>query len=125
MWSYGEDNFAIMRKHYELRKSLKPYLARIFREAHENGSPLLRAMFYEFPEDEKCWTLDDQYMFGPDYLVAPVCHKHAVSRDVYLPEGAEWTLWHTGETFKGGQTVTVDAPIDVIPVFSRNGAKRY
>ena len=118
MWSYGEDNFAIMRKHYELRRSLKPYLEQIFREAHENGSPLLRAMFYEFPGDEKCWTLDDQYMFGPDYLVAPVLESGARERQVYLPAG-RWQDIRTGEILEGGQTVTAPAPIDSIPVFKR------
>ena len=72
MWSYGEEIFGIMRANYELRRRLKPYISRIYAEAHENGSPLMRAMFYEFPEDPVCWDLTDQYMFGPDYLVAPV-----------------------------------------------------
>ena len=118
MWSYGEENFAIMKKHYDLRKSLLPYLKQIFAEAHENGSPLLRAMFYEFPEDEACWDLSDQYMFGPDYLVAPVLTPHARQRDVYLPKG-NWQDIRTGEILQGGRTVTADAPIDSIPVFKR------
>ncbi len=118
MWSFGEENFAIMRKHYELRRSLLPYLKQIFREAHENGSPLMRAMFYEFPEDARCWELSDQYMFGPDYLVAPVMTPQTFSREVYLPAGA-WEDIRTGETLEGGRTVTADAPIDSIPVFRR------
>ena len=118
MWSYGEENFAIMRKHYELRRSLRPYLARIFREAHENGSPLLRAMFYEFPEDAKCWELSDQYMFGPDYLVAPILTPKTFARSVYLPAG-RWQDIRTGEILSGGAAVTADAPIDSIPVFKR------
>ena len=118
MWSFGEENFAIMRKHYELRRSLLPYLKQIFREAHENGSPLMRAMFYEFPEDARCWELSDQYMFGPDYLVAPVMTPQTFSREVYLPAGT-WEDIRTGETLEGGRTVTADAPIDSIPVFRR------
>ncbi|MCR4885492.1 MAG: family 31 glucosidase [Clostridiales bacterium] len=118
MWSYGEENFAIMKKHYELRRSLLPYLKKIFREAHENGSPLLRAMFYEFPEDQTCWELKDQYMFGPDYLVAPVLTPRTFSRPVYLPAG-RWQDIRTGETVDGGRTVEADAPIDSIPVFKR------
>ncbi len=120
MWSYGEENYVIMRKHYELRKSLKPYLIRIFREAHENGSPLMRAMFYEFPQDEKCWELSDQYMFGPDYLVAPVITPKTFQRSVYLPEG-KWKDIRSGEIFDGGKTIVADAPIDSIPVFERIG----
>ena len=107
-----------MKKHYELRRSLLPYLKKIFREAHENGSPLLRAMFYEFPEDQTCWELKDQYMFGPDYLVAPVLTPRTFSRPVYLPAG-KWQDIRTGETVDGGRTVEADAPIDSIPVFIR------
>ncbi len=118
MWSYGEENFAIMKKHYGLRKSLLPYLKQIFAEAHENGSPLLRAMFYEFPEDQACWELKDQYMFGPDYLVAPILAPQTFSRKVYLPKG-QWQDIRTGEILTGGRTVEAPAPIDSIPVFKR------
>ena len=118
MWSYGEEVQAIMVKHYELRKSLLPYLKQIFAEAHENGSPLLRTMFYEFPEDPRCWELDDQYMFGPDYLVAPVLASGQRSREVYLPAG-RWQDIRSGEVLSGGRTVTADAPLDSIPVFKR------
>ena len=118
MWSYGEENFAIMKKHYELRRSLLPYLRRIFAEAHENGSPLLRTMFYEFPEDPRCWELSDQYMFGPDYLVAPVLTPGTFRREVYLPAG-RWEDIRSGGILTGGRTVAADAPIDSIPVFRR------
>ena len=118
MWSYGEEMEKIMRKGYEQRKSLKPYLEKIYREAHENGSPLMRAMFYEFPEDARCWELSDQYMFGPDYLVAPVLAPGALSREVYLPAG-RWQDIRTGETLEGGRTVTAEAPLDSIPVFKK------
>ncbi len=118
LWSYGEENYAIMRKYYDLRVSMHDYIKSIFAEAHENGSPLLRAMFYEFPEDEKCWELQDQYMFGGKYLVAPVLQLGQFRREVYLPAGS-WKLTSTGEVFQGGQTVTVDAPLEYMPVFER------
>ena len=118
LWSYGEENYAIMRKYYDLRMSMHDYIKSLYQEAHENGSPLLRAMFYEFPEDEKCWELQDQYMFGAKYLVAPVLRLNQFRREVYLPAGS-WKLTSTGETFQGGQTVTVDAPIAYMPVFER------
>ena len=118
MWSYGEDVYRIMRKYYELRKSMRSYIARIFGEAHENGSPLMRAMFYEFPEEAKCWELSDQYMFGPDYLVAPVLEAGAESRRVYLPRG-RWQDTRSGEVLEGGREIMADAPIDSIPVFKR------
>ena len=118
MWSYGEENFKIMKKYYDLRISLKPYIKELFKEASENGSPLMRAMFYEFPDDAVCWHLDDQYMFGSKYLVAPILHLDEFEREVYLPEG-QWKLTSTGETYKGGVTVRVAAPLDYMPVFER------
>ena len=118
MWSYGEEIFGIMKKHYELRRILKPYLKQIFTEAHENGSPLLRAMFYEFPEDERCWTLDDQYMFGPELLVAPVMAPGVREREVYLPAG-QWEDVRNGQPLEGGRTVILAAPLDSIPVLRR------
>ena len=73
-------------------------------------------MFYEFPEDEKCWELQDQYMFGSRFLCAPVFHLNMFERDVYLPAGS-WKLTSTGTVYEGCQTVHVDAPIDYMPVF--------
>ena len=118
LWSYGEDNYAIMKKYYDVRVSLHDYIKRLFEEAHLTGSPLLRAMFYEFPQDEKCWELQDQYMFGDRYLVAPILHLHEYKRDVYLPEG-RWMLTSTGTVYNGNCVVNVDAPIDYMPVFEK------
>ncbi len=118
LWSYGEENYRIMKKYYDIRISLHDYIRDLYREAHENGSPLIRTMFYEFPEDPACWELQDQYMFGSKYLVAPVMHLGERERDVYLPEGL-WENVNTGETVSGGQTLRVPAPLDEIPVFKR------
>lgn len=118
LWSYGEDNYAIMKKYYKVRMELHDYIKRLYEEAHENGSPLLRTMFYEFPQDAKCWEITDQYMFGDKYLVAPILHLHEFAREVYLPEGS-WKLTSTGEVISGGRTVKVDAPIEYMPVFEK------
>lgn len=117
LWSYGEDNYAIMKKYYDIRIDMHDYIKKLYEEAHENGSPLLRTMFYEFPEDETCWELQeqDQYMFGDKYLIAPILHLNEWKRDVYLPAG-KWKLTSTGEIFEGGRLVSVDAPIDYMPV---------
>lgn len=118
LWSYGEDNYAIMRKYYDVRIAMHDYIKSLYQEAHENGSPLLRAMFYEFPEDETCWDLQDQYMFGAKYLVAPIFRLDQFSRKVYLPAG-QWKLTSTGQVFQGGRAVAADAPIEYMPVFER------
>ncbi len=118
LWSYGEDAFAIFKKHLNLRLSLKPYLQKLMQEASENGSPVMRTMFYEFPDDPVCWTLEDQYMFGSDYLVAPILAFGMRERNVYLPSGT-WKNLENGAVHHGGQTLLCDAPLDAIPVFQR------
>lgn len=118
LWSYGEDNYAVMRKYYDIRISLHDYIKELYEEAHTNGSPLLRAMFYEFPEDTKCWELQDQYMFGDRFLVAPILHLNEWKREVYLPAG-KWKLTSTGEVYDGGRTISVEAPIEYMPVLER------
>ena len=97
---------------------MKPYIREVMREASENGSPVMRAMFYEFPEDEQCWTADEQYMFGPDYLVAPVLYEGMRERTVYLPAG-NWQDLNSGEMLAGGRTIVAQAPLAVIPVYRK------
>ena len=118
LWSYGEENYRIMRKYYDIRIAMHDYIRDLYQEAHENGSPLIRTMFYEFPEDVQCWEVQDQYMFGSRYLVAPVLHLNEFERDVYLPAGT-WKNVNTGETIPGGQTIRAAAPIEEIPVFEK------
>ena len=104
-----------------LRNRMRDYSREIMRLCHETGAPVMRTMFYEFPQDPVCWDLKDQYLYGPDMLVAPVMYYGARERQVYLPAGAEWVNAWNGERLAGGQTVTAAAPIDQIPVFLRNG----
>lgn len=118
LWSYGEENYRIMKHYYEVRMAMKEYIKGLFEEASENGSPLLRAMFYEFPEDPKCWELQDQYMFGDRYLVAPVFHLNQWQREVYLPEGT-WRDTRDEKNYEGGQLIMVEAPLETIPVFEK------
>lgn len=118
LWSYGEEAFDIMKKQLDLRLSLKSYIKGLMKEASENGSPLMRTMFYEFPNDSKCWEISDQYMFGSDYLVAPILNAGQFERDVYLPEG-NWEEINSGVKHEGCKTVHCKAPLDMIPVFKR------
>lgn len=123
MWSYGEDVFKIMKKYYDIRVGMHDYLSSLFKEASENGSPLMRAMFYEFPDDPQCWNLQDQYMLGDKLLVSPILHLNQYSRSVYLPQNAKWKEQRTGTIFDGGQYVDIEAPIDYLPVLERQSAR--
>ena len=102
----------------ELTTKLKPYIESLFKEASATGAPLLRTMFYEFPDDDHAWELQDQYMFGSEYLVAPVLHAGETERDVYLPAG-RWENVNDGKQYDGQQTVVAAAPLEVIPVFKK------
>jgi len=122
LWSFGDDVLDILAGYVRLRETLRPYTRRVMADAHEFGQPVMRGLFHEFPDDPQSWNLVDQYMFGPDLLVAPVIEAHATCRELYLPAGASWTDIHTGQVHSGGQWLTVAAPVDVIPVFAREGA---
>ena len=114
-----------MVKYIQVRERMRDYTRELMREAHEKGMPVMRGLFYEFPEDEACWDCKDAYLFGSDILVAPICHEHAFGREVYLPAGASWTCVSTGIAYEGGQSVWVDAPLDTIPLFLRDGRQQY
>jgi alpha-D-xyloside xylohydrolase len=121
VWSYSEEVYSICKKYLELREAMKPYVTRIMKEAHEKGTPVMRPLFYDFPDDTLCWENETQYMFGPDVLVAPVMEENQREHNVYLPKGSKWTDVWTQNIYEGGQTVSVAAPIDQIPLFTRNG----
>ena len=125
VWSYGEENYEIMVKFIRIREMMREYTRSVMQDAHEKGAPVMRAMFYEFPEDPVCWDIKDAYMFGPDILVAPVCHEKAVSRSVYLPAGASFVYAGTGEKYEGGKWYEVAADIQTIPIFLRDGRQEY
>lgn len=122
VWSYGEEVYEICKKYLFLRERMRPYTESLMKEAHEKGSPVIRPLFYGFPEDQKAWEVEDQYLFGGDILVAPILYSGQRERQVYLPKGAQWSQVWTGEKLEGGQTVTVSAPIDQIPLFVKDEA---
>lgn len=118
LWSYGEDVYEILKKYLDIRLSMKDYIKSLMNEASENGSPVIRTMFYEFPDDENCWNIIDQYMFGSKYLVAPVMYSGMTEREVYLPKGT-WRSIHDSSVYEGDKKITATAPIDIIPVFEK------
>ena len=122
VWSFGEENYEILKKFLFIRERLRPYVRDCMKNASETGAPVMRPVFFDFPADEMAWNVEDAYMFGPDLLVAPVMEAGATERSVYLPAGCQWTDACTKQVYKGGQFVTVPTPMDVIPVFFREGA---
>lgn len=121
VWSFGEEAYDIIREQMALRERLRPYVMEQMATASATGLPPMRALFLEFPEEQPAWEVRDQYMFGPDILVAPVIEHGARERDVYLPEGASWLDAWTGEPIKTSGWITADAPLGHIPVYLRQG----
>lgn len=119
IWSYGEEVFEICKKYIDIREKLRPYTKQVMEEAHKIGAPVMRTLFYEFPSDSKCWEITDEYMYGPDILVAPVLEAGARKRKVYLPLGHTWLESRTGLEYNGGEEVMVEAPIDYMPTFTK------
>ena len=122
VWSFGDEAYPILVNYMNLREKMRDYVRELMKAAHEDGSPVMRAMFYEFPDDKTCWDLKDQYMFGSDLLVAPVLNPGITSRKVYLPSGCTWTSMRDGKVWEGGQTIEAEAPLSCIPVFMKNGS---
>jgi len=122
VWSYGEEAYEISRSYLLMRERLRPYIKGLMQEAHEKGTPPMRPLFYDFPNDAAAWDVDDQYMFGPDLLVAPVLYEGERCRTVYLPSGVSWRDPYTGKIYEGGRRVTVDAPLEHIPLFLRGNS---
>ncbi|MFT4112433.1 TIM-barrel domain-containing protein [Silvibacterium sp.] len=121
-WSYGHEAEPILEKYLKLRYTLMPYIYSTAYHVYQTGAPSMRALFMDFPEDAKAGEIKDEYMLGPAFLVAPVTDQGATTREVYLPAGSDWYNYWTNEKLHGGQTVTVQAPIDTIPLFVRAGS---
>ena len=122
VWSYGKQAEPILEKYLRLRYQLMPYTYSLGYRTYQTGAPFMRALFMDFPDDPKVADIRDEYMFGPAFLVAPVTDQGATNREVYLPAGTDWYNYWTNERSKGGQTISVAAPIDTIPLFIRAGS---
>ncbi len=120
-WTFGKKVERICREFIGLRYRLMPYLYSLVWEAHREGDPVWRPLAYHFPADEKAARVEDQVMVGPHIMVAPVTKRKATGRAVYLP-GGKWLEFFTGEVYEGPGTYEINAPLERIPVFLRQGA---
>ena len=106
-----------------LRENLRQYVTELNVVASETGMPMLRPMFLQWPQDNGCQGTDveDQFMFGPKWLVAPVTQYQATNRSVYLPQletGQQWVYYYSmKEMGTGGKRITMQTPIDEFPLF--------
>ncbi len=119
VWSYGEEVLGICEKYMQLREKLRDYTRLIMEEAHLKGTPIMRTLFYEFPKDPVCWEVEDQYLYGDRYLVAPILYPGERTRKMYLPAGVNWKEIDGDEIIEGGKWIVAEAPMDKMPVFER------
>jgi alpha-D-xyloside xylohydrolase len=122
IWSFGEPAYEMIKPLLFLREALRPYIQIQMEIASTEGLPPMRPLFVDFPKDLICESVDDQFMFGPDILVAPVLFAGEREREVYLPAGTDWIDAWTGQPAPGGEVVIASAPLDRIPVYLRSGS---
>src|SRR5690606_13079633 len=123
VWAFGDEAYAIIKDVMLMRERLRPYLHEQMDVAATKGLPPMRPLFVDFPDDERAWAVDDQMMFGPDVLVAPVTEAGARSRPVYLPGTGRWRHVWSGRVYEGGAEIVEEAPLSHIPVYVREGAQ--
>lgn len=122
IWSFGEKNTEILAELIKLRYRLIPYIAKQMDIASKDGTPVMRPMFLEYPNDKICFETGDQYMFGEDILFAPITTRGLTKRDVYLPEGT-WILTKDKKVYEGRQWVEIKAEINEYIAFVKEGAE--
>lgn len=119
-WEYGEEFTDDFRRAVELKYRLMPY---IYAQAHlcsQQGFPMVRTLFFEYPEDPTSWFVEDEYMLGEQVLVAPLMEE-TTDREVYLPPGA-WLDYHSGKAYEGGSWYHVRPEQIPAAVFVKDGS---
>ena len=120
-WDFSENFMTEFRKLVKLRSSLLPYILTQAKLSCQNGWPMMRSLFFEFPEDKTAWLIDDEYMFGESFLVAPIFEDNASKRQVYLPTSEnEWTDYFSGTKYSGGKWYEISTDNHIV-VISRKG----
>jgi alpha-glucosidase (family GH31 glycosyl hydrolase) len=120
-WAHGAEVEAVCRRYAELRYRLLPYTYTLAWQAHTQGLPLMRPLVLNYPDDPRVWTLGHEFLWGDDLLVAPVTREGARAWPVYLPTGTWFDFW-TGARYEGPAGITLDAPLDRLPLLVRAGA---
>ena len=120
-WEYGQEFTDINRETIGLRYKFLPYIYTVMENASTSGIPAMRPMLFAEPDDWRFVFEESQYEFGNDLLIAPVLDEGALLRTVVLPRGSWYDYW-TGERYAGSSTVTVQAPLNHIPILVRAGS---
>ncbi|WP_027408972.1 glycoside hydrolase family 31 protein [Anoxybacteroides tepidamans] len=120
-WAFGETYERIIKKYIEMRYEWLPHLYTLFAEAHETGAPVMRPLFFEYPDDEDTYHLYDEFLVGANVLIAPIMTPSTTHRTVYLPPG-RWVDYWTENILEGGRYHLINAPLDTLPIFIKQGS---
>ena len=122
VWSFGEPAYRIIKEYMMLRERLRPYIMEQMALTSKTGVPFMRPLFIDFSVDPASYDVDDEYLFGSDLLVAPILEADKSERAVYLPAGAVWQNAWIDQIYQGGQWISMEAPLETIPLFLRGEA---
>ncbi|MBD3421928.1 MAG: alpha-xylosidase [Chitinivibrionales bacterium] len=120
-WPYGSAFQTQFRAAVELKYRLMPYIYSQAVISSRQGWPMMRTLFFEYPDDPSSWHINDQYLFGSDLLVAPLFEAHQKQRSVYLPEGT-WIDYHTRRAYTGKTWHTIASGSLPVVVLVKDGA---
>jgi alpha-glucosidase len=120
-WAFNETILEINRKYIRLRYELIPYFYDLMRQTENSGLPVLRPLVLHYPHDERIYEIHDQFLCGPQILVAPILSQGQRFRAVYLPEGRWFDFW-TQKIWDGNQIIIAEAGLDVCPIFIKAGS---
>ncbi|SFU56400.1 alpha-glucosidase [Pustulibacterium marinum] len=122
-WLFGDKVEQFARKAIELKYTLHPYLYTMARQSYDFGVPIMRPLFLDYPSDETTYTINDSFMWGDNFLVAPVVKEGQQTRQVYLPKGRWYEYpFSEGIIYKGGQTIEIPVTLGTIPMFVKAGS---
>lgn len=120
-WRFGKEYETIIKKFIQMRYVWMPQLYSLFFQASEKGLPVMRPLLMEFPDDEKTYNINDQFMIGDNVIIAPILAPSVTDRAVYLPDGM-WVEYSTGTVYQGKKTHLIHAELDDMPIFVRGGS---
>lgn len=118
IWCYGDEVYNILKGLIELREKMKPYIRKHMDIASETGTPIMRPVFFDYPSDENCYKYGEEFLFGSDYIVAPITEYGAREKEVYLPEG-KWKLTRNGEVYEGNNSYVISAEVSEMIVLEK------
>ncbi|MDV4151788.1 glycoside hydrolase family 31 protein [Clostridium sp. AL.422] len=118
-WTFDKETEEINKKYIKLRYKLIPYLYDLMWKCENTGAPIIRPLLFEYQNDKNTYEINDEFLCGESILVSPVVEQGMRQKLVYLPKGDMWIDYLSGESYKGGQYIIKESPLDICPIFIR------